>query len=310
LKASSRVWTWNPATGEPLGSFQIGPDLGRPAYFAVLSPDGKCVVSGGPTDARVWDAATGKAFGLPLRHESVVRAIAFSPNGNTILTGSRDPVARLWDAATGQLVGLLEHQGPVIAVAFSPDGRTLLTADEDGTARIWDANPGKLIGQPVEFPCADSRLALSDAARVVLSHPAERNYQRYLQLWDPSTHKPIGAPIAQPSGNAYVKFSQDGAILLTIEANKTTRRWDTTTGAEIRAGAPLTLSVPIERTQLSSDGELLLIGGKDGTAWLWDLTANTVRSRSPLLASSVDAVAFSPDGRDLPTGLASGEAQL
>jgi WD40 repeat protein/serine/threonine protein kinase len=310
LKTSSRVWTWNPATGEARGSFQVGPDLGRPAYFAVLSPDGKCIVSGGPTEARLWDAATGKAFGLPLRHESVVRAIAFSPDGKTILTGSRDRVARLWDAATGQLVGLLEHQGPVIAVAFNPDGKTLLTASEDGTARIWDANPGKPIGQPLEFPCSDSQLALSDSARVVLSHPAERDYQRYLQLWDPSTHKPIGEPIAQPGGNAYVSFSPDGAILLTIEADKTTRRWDTTTGAETEPGAPFTLTAPIERTQLSSDGNLLLIGARDGTAWLWDLTAGTVRSRSPLLPSSVDAVASSPDGRVLLTGLPIGEAQL
>ncbi len=32
-----------------------------------------------------------------------VRAVAFSPDGRQVLTGSQDDVARLWDTATGQL---------------------------------------------------------------------------------------------------------------------------------------------------------------------------------------------------------------
>ena len=47
--------------------------------------------------ARLWDVPTGHARGEPLQHESEVRAVAFSPDGQTVVTGSADNVARLWD---------------------------------------------------------------------------------------------------------------------------------------------------------------------------------------------------------------------
>ncbi len=73
--------------------------------------------------------------------------MAFSPDGQTALTGSGDSTARLWDVPTGQPRGpALKHDGGVIAVAFSPDGQTALTGSWDKTARLWDVNTGQLRG--------------------------------------------------------------------------------------------------------------------------------------------------------------------
>src|SRR5262245_55740748 len=77
----------------------------------------------------LWDAKTGVPIGQPMLHGSKVQAVAFSPDGHTILTGSRDNTARLWDARTGAPVGKpMEHGGEVYAVAFSPDGNSILTS--------------------------------------------------------------------------------------------------------------------------------------------------------------------------------------
>ena len=78
----------------------------------------------------------------------MVNALAFSPDGQTALTGSEDKTARLWDVKTGQPRGaVLKHEGVVNAVAFSRDGQTALTGSADKTARLWFL-PEKVDGSP------------------------------------------------------------------------------------------------------------------------------------------------------------------
>jgi WD40 repeat protein len=71
----------------------------------------------------------------PLQHRDSVRAVAYSPDGKTVLTGSDDKTARQWDAATGRPIGApLDHEHQVVAVAYSPDGKTVLTASPTSPA--------------------------------------------------------------------------------------------------------------------------------------------------------------------------------
>jgi tetratricopeptide (TPR) repeat protein len=63
-----------------------------------FSPDGRLALTGSDDEtARLWETATGKPVGEPLRHEGVVEAVAFSPDGRLALTGSGDKTARLWE---------------------------------------------------------------------------------------------------------------------------------------------------------------------------------------------------------------------
>ena len=75
-------------------------------------------------------------------HTLQVFAVAFSPDGKLVLTGSVDRTARLWVVATDKPVATLTgHSGWVRAVAFSPDGKWVATGSEDRTARLWEVLP-------------------------------------------------------------------------------------------------------------------------------------------------------------------------
>ena len=61
-----------------------------------FSPDGKQVLTGGDTTARLWDAQSGKELRTFAGHSDEVHSVAFSPDGKQVLTGSWDKTARLW----------------------------------------------------------------------------------------------------------------------------------------------------------------------------------------------------------------------
>ena len=59
-------------------------------------------------------------------HTQSVRSVAFSPDGNTLATGSWDDTGQLWDIQTKQSIVTLEgHTDSIYSIAFSPDGNTI-----------------------------------------------------------------------------------------------------------------------------------------------------------------------------------------
>ena len=62
-----------------------------------------------------------------LDHDGPVDAVAFSPDGTRVATGSHDDNARVFHVGTGAELCRLDHDRPVSAVAFSPDGTRIVT---------------------------------------------------------------------------------------------------------------------------------------------------------------------------------------
>ncbi|MCU0535415.1 MAG: hypothetical protein MUD14_16120 [Hydrococcus sp. Prado102] len=69
---------------------------------------------------------------------SCIRAIAFSPDGKILASGTVNKKVQLWDVVTGNLLRTLEgHGDKVRTLAFSPDGKTLVSGSADKTIKIW-----------------------------------------------------------------------------------------------------------------------------------------------------------------------------
>ena len=94
--------------------------------------------------ARRWDLASRSLLSPPLPHLGWVFGVAFSPDGEIVVTGCREGGrVQLWDAHTGQPLGPpLPNQDAVTAVAFSPDGKAVVTGHYDHRARLFRLAPG------------------------------------------------------------------------------------------------------------------------------------------------------------------------
>jgi hypothetical protein len=94
---------------------------------------------GSDNAARVWDSATGKPLGEPLRHKGGVVSAIFSPDDARIVTASRDGTARVWEIATTEMRRRIAHDSSKVLVwaraiaglRFNDDGELEVIPDDD-----------------------------------------------------------------------------------------------------------------------------------------------------------------------------------
>ncbi len=94
----------------------------------------------------MWDLETGRLERTLEGHQSSVSAVAITPDGRRVVSGSWDTTLKVWDLETGQQERTLKgHQGWVSAVAITLDGRRVVSGSWDNTLKVWDLETGALI---------------------------------------------------------------------------------------------------------------------------------------------------------------------
>jgi WD40 repeat protein/tetratricopeptide (TPR) repeat protein len=272
-----------------------------PVTAAQWSPDGRRVLTASADGtAQVWDAATGRPVGPPLRHAAAIRSARFSPDGRQVVTASADGTARVWDAKTSEPVSPpLKHGAGVNHASFSPDGRRVVTASNDQTARVWEAHTGKPVTRPL--PCrtpVHHAWFSPDGRRVLTAGFLREKGIGEAQVWDAATGAPVTEPLSPGGDVLSAEFSPDGRRVLTANGNRTTVLWDAVTGAFITALR--TSNAPLHAS-FSPDGRRVVTSTVDRTVYLWNAatgqpTASPLRHRS-----EVNEGWFSPDGRQVVT---------
>jgi WD40 repeat protein/serine/threonine protein kinase len=215
-------------TGGPIGPRQsyIGKTLKGYEFYDPpvemgenhFSPDGKTFLTLQGDKVQIWSSQTGKPVARPLWHKGRVLAVAFSPDGKTLVTGSDDQTARLWTAATGKSLGSpLRHRGAVTNVAFRADGTAVLTASLDGTARVWSASTGTALGSPLLHSDGLMSAKFSPDGMTVLTGTLDGTGR----LWSATTGKALSPPVRHEGKIVDLQFSPDGQIVLTKSMKQT-----------------------------------------------------------------------------------------
>ncbi|MCR9243537.1 MAG: serine/threonine protein kinase [bacterium] len=259
---------------------------------------------------RVWDANTRADPWQLTGHDSYVYALAVSPDGGLVASGSWDNMVRLWNTRTLEEVRTLaEHDDHLVDVAFSPDGRTLASVDRRQHMVLWDVASGAREAVVPGYEL-DARTPITwhpDGARLLVAMSDDE-----VRLFDRRDGRTVTAPITllqefrsgivSGDGTRFVRAEhvslwpvQKDYCWLALCATDTGREL-----ARVRAGnnylkiafspvgaGPLRLLTPLEHRQ----------GAEVEFGWcLLDATTGARLAEHAAGLSLTMAVAFSPDG--------------
>jgi WD40 repeat protein len=229
-----------------------------------------------------------------LDRRAPVSAVAFSPDGALIASGSEDHMVRVWHLTTGRLLRRLEgHSSAVTAVAFSPDGSTIASASNDRTARLWDARSGRLLRTLQGHVYHVYTVAFDPKGRWL----ATASWDRTIQLWDAKSGLLLKKLRGHGAAIRSIDFSHDGKLLASGSDDQTIRLWNVNTGKELKILSGHTGSVSAVRFR--PDGEWLFSGSTDQTVRMWRLSDGMVLRKLDDCGGPVLALAESPNGQIL-----------
>jgi WD40 repeat protein len=177
---------WDASTGEPTTTLKCAVQVCEAAF----SPDGRRLLTACVDgSAQVWETATGKPIGRPLRQGSNIEKTSFSPDGSRVVLACTGATARVWNAATGEPVTPpLRHSFRVMSAAFSSDGRRVVTAARDSTVRIWDAATGEPLTPPLDQGAWVQDASFSPDGRRLLTVCDDRT----VRVWElPQDDRPV-----------------------------------------------------------------------------------------------------------------------
>ncbi len=278
---------WDADSGKQLRTYDEGHKF--LASTARMFPDGKRVLTAAvDNSARIWDVATG-AEQATLDGTGPQAAVALSPGGRFIVSGSDARSLKVWSSEGKLLREFTGFSSDFTALAVSPDETRIMAGDSTGRIRLLAAVDGKTLWESRSHSRSITAITfLADG-----QWAASASLDQTVAFWDVAQGvEDTRRVLKHPAAVTGLAVSRDGRRALTACADKAVRVWEVSTGVEQRqliARGPAVTGVA-----LSADGQRALTVTADNKIRLWRVDDGRELSRrggaGPLLDLSATSL--------------------
>jgi WD40 repeat protein len=258
------VMLWDVASGQMLAALE-GYDHLHSGIYVLFNPRGDLLATAAEGGVvRLWDVKSLKPVARWQAHDAQIRTMAFSPDGRTLATASRDEtVVKLWDVESKKRRATLTHEGGIRSLAFSPDGRELASAckpkgSESSVVNIWNLSTLQINKSLPASQTGLSWVAWAPNGDVF----AMGNGDRRVKLLQTGTWRELRQFKAHTNLIMQGEFSSDGKTLATASWDGTAKLWHVATGEQLLS---FQTTGPCGALALSNDNKLVVTGVQTGT---------------------------------------------
>lgn len=350
--ADHNIILWNTADGSNINTISGHEGV---ILNVVFSPDGKLIATSTADETlgdvedvvdrtvRIWDVESGEEQVQINPHSGFVRALDFSPAGDTIAYGVWDSAnsgtVRVHDVNSGaELMRFVAHTTPITAVAYSADGSQLASVAWDRNVRIWNLNSGieddsfagfdeRVLsmsfspdGQSLAIGVGNIGNNIYSGSDSAIEHP--------VWVWDIQGRDQIAAFTGHPDWLWTVDISPNGQFAVTgggpLRPNNVDRENETALNALLASTTVLVWNVEtheiiaelaahtstVDSVRFHPDGERVLTSAWDSQIILWDIaTSEQIRSYEAH-TGSIFMIRFTEDGSRFVSVASDGQAIL
>jgi WD40 repeat protein len=244
-------------------------------------------------------------------HTDWVRALAISPDGKILASGSLDKTIKLWKLPSGRLIDTLSrHSKGVLCIAISPDGQLLASGSFDETIKLWELNTGRLVQTLTGHTASVRSLAITSDGEILVSG----SFDETIKLWDLYRRECLSTVAENAGAVSAIALTPDGQTLASggIDGIITLRQLYT---SQVGSQPPATLTLTgnlssIGTLAISPDSETLAAGCTDGDVKLWQLSNGELLGVLAGHTGPVLSAVFSSDAQILSSGSADGTIRI
>jgi WD40 repeat protein/serine/threonine protein kinase len=284
-------------------------------WAVAYRPDGKVLATGGSDGAiRLWDPSSGKLLRALLGHQSLLRSLAWTPDGRLLASSEMySKAVKLWDPETGRIVKTLKTDESAFGLCWSPDGTRLGVGLSNGTIQIWRPATDEL-----PLILRGHRRQVFVVAWSPNGHSlASAGEEGVLRLWEAETGKPLQSLEAPRGGTiTALAFSPKGNSVACGHGMGTRDGWPPVLLWDLGEGK-IVREFTFDRTGVHSlaftpDGNTLAAGTYQGRhIQVWDVrTGKSLWAHEGQWCQGGRALAYSPDGSVLAVGTNWGTVHL